>query len=125
MTITAPTIERMGVIFMHDDVQLFPLTNAQQRIWYTELLYPNTSVSLLLGTVKFKGNMNLDALMRSINMVIEQYDAFRIRIASENGIPLQYIVPFEYKGVHLSGCSRFCWSRRTECLAGASYPDTI
>uniref|UniRef100_UPI00046FE480 non-ribosomal peptide synthetase n=1 Tax=Paenibacillus massiliensis TaxID=225917 RepID=UPI00046FE480 len=82
---------------MHDDVQLFPLTNAQQRIWYTELLYPNTSVSLLLGTVKFKGNMNLDALMRSINMVIEQYDAFRIRITSENGIPLQYVVPFEYK----------------------------
>ncbi|MFC7558497.1 condensation domain-containing protein [Paenibacillus farraposensis] len=83
---------------MNNNVQrFFPLTNAQQRIWYTELLYPNTSVSLLLGTVKFKGKMNIDALKRSINMVIKQYDAFRIRITAENGIPRQYVVPFEDK----------------------------
>ncbi|PUA39936.1 hypothetical protein C8Z91_05365 [Paenibacillus elgii] len=90
-----------------NDIQLFPLTNAQQRIWYTELLYPNTSVSLLSGTVKMKGKMDIDAFKRSINMVIEQYDAFRIRITSEDGIPKQYVVPYEEKEFEVLNLSDF------------------
>ncbi|MCZ8520301.1 MULTISPECIES: non-ribosomal peptide synthase/polyketide synthase [Paenibacillus] len=79
------------------DMQYYPLTNAQQRIWYTELLYPETSVSQLSGTVKMKGRLDITAFMKSINMVIEQYDAFRLRITSVDGEPRQYVVPYQEK----------------------------
>ncbi|KOS01582.1 condensation domain-containing protein, partial [Paenibacillus polymyxa] len=65
-----------------NDMQLYDLTNAQKRIWYTELLYPDTSVSQLSGTAKMKGHINIAAFMQSINLIIKQYDAFRIRITS-------------------------------------------
>ncbi|KEQ22023.1 hypothetical protein ET33_27990, partial [Paenibacillus tyrfis] len=77
------------------NVHLFPLTQAQQRIWYTELLYPNTSASLLLATTKMKGKINMDAFKRSIHMLIRDNDSFRTRITAENGIPQQYVVPCE------------------------------
>ncbi|SCW30123.1 non-ribosomal peptide synthase domain TIGR01720/amino acid adenylation domain-containing protein [Paenibacillus tianmuensis] len=76
---------------------LYPLTNAQQRIWYTELMYPDTAAALLSGTVKMKGKINLDAFKQAMNLVIRQYDSFRTRITSENGLPQQYVVPYEEK----------------------------
>ncbi|CAJ1314008.1 non-ribosomal peptide synthetase [Paenibacillus nuruki] len=79
------------------NIQLYPLTNAQQRIWYSELLYPNTSVSQLSGTVKMKGKLNITVFMKAVNMIIEQYDALRIRITSNNGIPQQYVVSYTEK----------------------------
>ncbi|MDN4080838.1 non-ribosomal peptide synthase/polyketide synthase [Paenibacillus polymyxa] len=78
-----------------NNMQLFDLTNAQKRIWYTELLYPDTSVSQLSGTAKMKGHINIAAFMQSINLIIKQYDAFRIRITSVDGVPQQYVVPYE------------------------------
>ncbi|MFB6365310.1 amino acid adenylation domain-containing protein [Paenibacillus elgii] len=76
---------------------LYPLTNAQQRIWYTELMYPDTAAALLSGTVKMKGKINLDAFKQAMNLVIRQYESFRTRITSENGLPQQYVVPYEEK----------------------------
>ncbi|EHS59970.1 non-ribosomal peptide synthase/polyketide synthase [Paenibacillus sp. Aloe-11] len=78
-----------------NDMQLYDLTNAQKRIWYTELLYPDTSVSQLSGTAKMKGRIHIAAFMQSINLIIKQYDAFRIRITSVDGVPQQYVVPYE------------------------------
>ncbi|MGG1642432.1 non-ribosomal peptide synthase/polyketide synthase [Paenibacillus sp. NRS-1782] len=78
-----------------NDIQLYDLTNAQKRIWYTELLYPDTSVSQLSGTAKMKGRIHIAAFMQSINLIIKQYDAFRIRITSVDGVPRQYVVPYE------------------------------
>ncbi|KZE80911.1 fusaricidin synthetase, partial [Paenibacillus elgii] len=85
----------------------FPLTQAQQRIWYTELLYPNTSVSLLLATTKMKGKINMDAFKRSIHMLIRDNDSFRTRITAENGIPQQYVVPFEETEIQCLDISDF------------------
>nr|WP_272949934.1 amino acid adenylation domain-containing protein [Brevibacillus laterosporus] len=74
-----------------DSIQLFSLTQPQQRIWYSELLYPNTGVSTISLTIKMKGNIRLNALQQALNMVIRQYDAFRIRITAKNGYPQQYV----------------------------------
>lgn len=33
------------------EFQSYPLTDAQQRIWNTEILYPNTALCLLSGII--------------------------------------------------------------------------
>ncbi|ANF97987.1 non-ribosomal peptide synthetase [Paenibacillus bovis] len=76
-------------------MQLYSLTNAQQRIWYTELLYPGTSASQLSATIRMTGKLNLPTFMKAINLVIRQYDAFRLRITTVEGEPRQYVVPYE------------------------------
>ncbi|WP_157244100.1 non-ribosomal peptide synthetase, partial [Paenibacillus elgii] len=74
-------------------IQFYSLTQPQQRIWYTELLYPHRNTSTIIGTVKIKGHVQVDALKQAINEVIARNDSFRIRIVSDNGVPRQYVRP--------------------------------
>ncbi|MFN1222344.1 condensation domain-containing protein, partial [Enterococcus faecium] len=67
-------------------IQFYSLTQPQQRIWYTELLYPHRNTSTIIGTVKIKGHVQVDALKQAINEVIARNDSFRIRIVSDNGV---------------------------------------
>ncbi|WP_197235491.1 non-ribosomal peptide synthetase, partial [Brevibacillus laterosporus] len=80
-----------------DLIQLFPLTQPQQRIWYSELLYPNTGVSTISLTIKMKGNINLSALQQALNMIICRHDVFRIKITAQNGYPQQYLEEYSDK----------------------------
>nr|WP_237171604.1 condensation domain-containing protein [Paenibacillus sp. IHB B 3084] len=81
------------------DIQLFALSQPQQRIWYTELLYPNCNTSTLITTVKIKGTVRIDALQQAMNQVIAQNDSFRIKITAEDGIPYQYVEPFAAQSI--------------------------
>ncbi|WP_223275548.1 non-ribosomal peptide synthetase, partial [Paenibacillus elgii] len=92
-----------------EDRQLLPLTQAQQRIWYTEVLYPNTNACILAGSLVMRGQVHLDALMRSIQLLIEGNDAFRIQLTAEHGEPKQYVKPYEYKEI---GCLDFSGDRQ-------------
>ncbi|KAF6609506.1 fusaricidin synthetase, partial [Paenibacillus sp. EKM208P] len=64
------------------NVQLFALSQPQQRIWYTELVYPNRNTSTIITTVKIKGTVRIDALQQAMNRVIAQNDSFRIKITA-------------------------------------------
>ncbi|SCW56608.1 non-ribosomal peptide synthase domain TIGR01720/amino acid adenylation domain-containing protein, partial [Paenibacillus tianmuensis] len=81
-------------IFDREKVKLYPLTQPQQRIWYTELLYPNRNASTIILNIKMNGAVNTDILKQAIGIVVQRSDSFRIRIASDNGVPWQYIVPY-------------------------------
>ncbi|NEW09308.1 amino acid adenylation domain-containing protein, partial [Paenibacillus sp. SYP-B3998] len=70
--------------------QLFPLTQAQQRIWYMEMMNPGTTVSMLAGTLIIKGNIDVLVLKQAIHRVIKENDAFRIRVTSEYNQPMQW-----------------------------------
>ncbi|OMF39086.1 non-ribosomal peptide synthetase, partial [Paenibacillus peoriae] len=81
------------------DVQLFSLSQPQQRIWYTELLYPNRNTSTIIATVKIRGTVRIDALQQAMNWVIAQNDSFRIKITAQDGIPYQYVEPFTAESI--------------------------
>nr|WP_257791069.1 non-ribosomal peptide synthetase [Paenibacillus polymyxa] len=81
------------------DVQLFSLSQPQQRIWYTELLYPNRNTSTIIATVKIRGTVRIDALQQAMNRVIAQNDSFRIKITAQDGIPYQYVEPFTAESI--------------------------
>ncbi|MFD7523071.1 amino acid adenylation domain-containing protein [Paenibacillus chitinolyticus] len=71
----------------------FALTQAQRRIWSMEMMYPNTSVGIIVGTLFIRGPVNTDALMQAIYKLVRDHDAFRIRIASTDaGEPVQWFV---------------------------------
>ena len=78
------------------DNQFYPLTHPQQRIWYTEKLHPGTSMWNNAGTLKIQGQLNLDLIIKSINLFIKNNEAMRIRITEKNGEPFQYVSPFSY-----------------------------
>ncbi|MGV2417436.1 MAG UNVERIFIED_CONTAM: amino acid adenylation domain-containing protein, partial [Paenibacillus polymyxa] len=81
------------------NVQLFTLSQPQQRIWYTELVYPNRNTSTIITTVKIKGTVRIDALQEAMNRVVAQNDSFRIKITVRDGIPYQYVEPFAAQSI--------------------------
>ncbi|MCZ8521907.1 MULTISPECIES: non-ribosomal peptide synthetase [Paenibacillus] len=70
--------------------QRYPLTQAQQRIWYMEMMNPGTTLTMIGGTLMLQGNINEPALERAIRQVLWEHDAFRIRFGSDAEGPCQW-----------------------------------
>ncbi|BFH13822.1 hypothetical protein J6TS7_53130 [Paenibacillus dendritiformis] len=97
-------------------IKLFPLTHAQQRIWYTELLYPNTTTCMLSVTITIRGNINRELLQQAIQLVIQQNEAFRIKITQKNSEPMQYVDPYVHKAIEFLDFSEYDESHVEEWL---------
>lgn len=86
---------------MEHNVEYYPLTYPQRGIWYTEKMYPDTSIGIIAATLKIRGNINYDILDKAINLVIKKNDSFRTGIKEIDGEPCQYVMPYEYKKIEL------------------------
>lgn len=65
-------------------------------IWYTEKLYPGTSIGIVAATLKIKGDIDYNILEKTINLIIEKNDALRMRLTEVNGEPKQYLTEYKY-----------------------------
>lgn len=79
----------------------YPLTNPQMGIYYTEKLYPGTSIGNVAATLKIKENLDFDILEQAINELIKNNDALRIKIREIDNEVFQYISQYEYKKIDL------------------------
>jgi len=86
---------------LENNVEYYSLTHPQKGIWYTEKMYPGTSIGVISATFKIHGNINYDFLDKAINLVIQKNDATRIRIVEKSGEPFQYILPYKYSKIEL------------------------
>ncbi|MEC1406796.1 fengycin non-ribosomal peptide synthetase FenC [Bacillus halotolerans] len=78
----------------------YGLTHAQRRVWFTELLEPGTSICNLTACVKFRGDVDLDALQLALNLSISRNDAIRFQLTEgieSESEPRLYLA--EYKGL--------------------------
>jgi amino acid adenylation domain-containing protein/thioester reductase-like protein len=75
---------------------LYPLTHPQKSIWYTEKMYPNTSIGNIAGTIRLKGSIDYAALEKAFNIFLKKNDGIRMRITEVNGEPMQYVSDFQY-----------------------------
>lgn len=73
----------------------YPLTNSQQRIWFTQTIYPDSSMFNIGGTAIIKGKIDVNILKQAFFMFVHEHDAFRMRIAIENDRPIQYFYPVD------------------------------
>jgi len=83
---------------MSTERELYPLTHPQQGIWYTEKMYPGTSIGNVVGTVRIKDAVNIKLLEKAINVVLKKNDSIRLRISVRDDEPKQYVS--EYKYIH-------------------------
>lgn len=79
----------------------FPLTHSQKGIWYSEKLYPDTSMGNIAATLRFQSNVNFSLLEQALNIYIKKNDAVRIRIAEIAGEPRQYVTDYTYRKFEL------------------------
>ncbi|QDX95378.1 amino acid adenylation domain-containing protein [Brevibacillus laterosporus] len=74
----------------------YALSHPQKRIWYTEMMHPDTAVNIMAGFIKITGESDYSKLCQAINAAIYAHDAFRIRLTDkEQAEPRQYLADYE------------------------------
>ncbi|NJR62070.1 MAG: AMP-binding protein, partial [Cyanobacteria bacterium CRU_2_1] len=70
-----------------------PLSFAQQRQWFLAQLEPDSPFYNIPAAVRITGNLNLPALQRSLNQIIQRHEILRTAFSSVDGQPIQVISP--------------------------------
>jgi len=65
--------------YNNDTIAYFPLSQPQERIWYTQNIYPDSPMYFLGGWVEIDGIIDFTILKKAILMFINGYDSFSIR----------------------------------------------
>ncbi len=70
-----------------------PLSFAQERLWFLDQLQPGSPVYNLPAAVRLRGRLDLGALRRSLQRVIDRHESLRTSFAVRGGRTVQIIVP--------------------------------
>ena len=73
------------------DTNKFPLSFAQQRLWFLDQLEPDSAVYNIPDTHSFNGPLNLQALERSLSEIVRRHEILRTTFHSIDGEPVQVI----------------------------------
>ncbi len=76
-----------------EGVLRFPASYAQERLWFLEQLQPGILAYLIPWTIPLNGDLNVDALARTLNELVRRHRVFRTTFAMENGQVMQLIAP--------------------------------
>ncbi|MGI8503164.1 MAG: amino acid adenylation domain-containing protein [Hassallia sp.] len=71
-----------------------PLSFTQQQLWFINQLQPGTATYNISVAVQIKGRLNLSALVRSLNEIIQRHDILRTSFEVVNGEPVQKVADF-------------------------------
>ena len=76
-----------------EDVDVFPVSFAQQRLWFLNQLDPHTAAYNVAGAVELDGPLDLDALRRALKEIVRRHEALRTRFAVRDGEVVQVVSP--------------------------------
>lgn len=77
--------------------RFYHLTQPQLSIWYSEMVFPKTSLSNIAELVLIKEPVDYDILSYVINQVIRKNEGMRLHFFKEGEMPLQYFAEHKYK----------------------------
>ena len=72
---------------------VFPLSFAQQRLWFIDQLRPGDFVYNISTAFRLAGSLDIEILERSLNEIVRRHEALRTTFASVAGQPVQVIAP--------------------------------
>jgi amino acid adenylation domain-containing protein len=98
MELLALLLEREGIkplatIPAKRDGGAAPLSFAQQRLWFLQQMFPDSSAYNIPQVWKFQGDLKVDAVCRSLSEVIRRHEILRTTFATVDGEPVQIVNP--------------------------------
>ena len=97
-----------------------PLSYAQQRLWFLDQLGGSSAEYNMPDAMRLRGELDLDALTRAINTVVERHESLRTRFASIDGQPVQIIEPSLRLALPLQDLSALDESARQQAVEAAT-----
>src|SRR6202034_2021763 len=79
----------------------FPLSFAQQRLWFLAQMAGASQAYHIPIRLRIKGNLDRVALHQALNRIVARHEALRTRFVSINGEAAQQIMPVKESRFHL------------------------
>jgi amino acid adenylation domain-containing protein len=73
--------------------QIFPLTFAQQRLWFLDQLGPGSAAYTISARRYFRGPLDRASLTRALTELVRRHESLRTIFPSRDGTPVQRIDP--------------------------------
>ena len=89
-TVAGETIDSPPIL---NQVEKLPLSFAQQRLWFFNEIAPNSPLYNIPTALRLTGSLNIDALTKSLNAILERHETLRTNFISDGGTPVQIIHP--------------------------------
>ena len=70
-----------------------PLSFSQQRLWFLDQLEPGGAAYNIPAAIRLSGALDINALERALNLIIQRHQILRTRFDSIDGWPFQIIEP--------------------------------
>ena len=96
-----------------------PLSFAQQRLWFLDQLEPDSTAYLIPGALRVQGEVNLQALQRSLGELVARHESLRTTFEMGGQGPVQVIHaagPSALPLIDLMGSGRSTESKRPNSL---------
>src|SRR5512132_1327290 len=71
--------------------QLFPLSFAQERLWFIDQLEPNSAAYNVPLALRLRGELDVRALERTFIEIVDRHHVLRTTFTSVNGRPMQVV----------------------------------
>jgi amino acid adenylation domain-containing protein len=85
----------LGGVIPVDRRERLPLSSAQERVWFLERLHPGNNAYRFQSILRFYGRLNVAALERALNALVERHEILRTTFPQAGGRPFQQIHTFE------------------------------
>ncbi|MFZ5918977.1 MAG: amino acid adenylation domain-containing protein [Chloroflexota bacterium] len=76
-----------------DDVFVFPVSFAQQRLWFLDQFEPGSPYYNIPTAVRLKGPLDIDVLEQTINEIVRRHESLRTVFRTWGGEPVQIVFP--------------------------------
>jgi amino acid adenylation domain-containing protein len=76
-----------------DNGSAFPLSFAQQRLWFLEQLAENSALYNMPSVWRIQGPLDVEALRRALETIIQRHEPLRTVFGVQDGEPFQQILP--------------------------------
>jgi amino acid adenylation domain-containing protein len=71
----------------------FPLSYAQQRLWFLDKLEPNSPTYNVPGAIRISGRLNVAVIEKCLNEIVRRHEALRTSFTEVQGRPSQVVAP--------------------------------
>lgn len=94
-------------ILVADRKQLLPLSFAQQRLWFIDQMEHGSPHYNMPSAYRLKGELNICALQKALNTIVERHEILRTHFISEKGTAYQVIKANAEVSLEQQDISRF------------------
>ncbi len=77
----------------------FPLSYAQERLWFIDQLQPGSTAYNMLRAIRLLGGLRIGALERAVNEIVRRHEALRTRFEVAGDKPVQVMGEYEWQAL--------------------------